>query len=240
MNTSADACEFVLGHASIHRRHGDPFPLPRLSNVGRGGPLSPFHLLQRRVDASARTLNHLAAVPFVAGPASARLPLTQVQQWIMDDLHRWVALYGECPDDITEDSVMGDLGQRSDLYNQEAKHLVGIDLSIAWSRRMPRRWRLRRRWATSGTLTSWWNALPRRWNTFVPAETWWSHTGTPACADRGGGGSSSTIALRGQPPGLQAPSQSSGGDLYCAEEGWGTKTDPARAASQPVPDSAYN
>ncbi|CAE7396843.1 unnamed protein product, partial [Symbiodinium pilosum] len=51
-----------------------------------------------------------------------------VQQWIMDDLHRRVALYGECPDNITEDSVMGDLGQRSDLYNQEAKHLVSIDL----------------------------------------------------------------------------------------------------------------
>ncbi|CAE7329096.1 unnamed protein product, partial [Symbiodinium sp. CCMP2456] len=52
-----------------------------------------------------------------------------VQQWIMDDLHRRVALYGECPEDITEDTVMGDLGRRSDLYNQEAKHLVGIDLS---------------------------------------------------------------------------------------------------------------
>ena len=106
----------------------DPFPLPRLSNAGRSAPLSPFERLQQRVDASARTWNHLAAVPFVAGAASRNLPLTQVQQWIMDDLHRRIALYGECLDNITEDSVMGDLGQRSDLYNQEAKHLVSIDL----------------------------------------------------------------------------------------------------------------
>ena len=120
MVTSASASEFILGHTSIHRRHGDPFPLPRLSHDGRSCPQSSFERLQRRVDASARTLNHLAAVPFVAGPATRRLPLTQVQQWIMDDLHRRVARYGECPDDITEHTVMSDLGRRSDLYNQEA------------------------------------------------------------------------------------------------------------------------
>ncbi|CAE7585123.1 unnamed protein product, partial [Symbiodinium sp. CCMP2456] len=75
--------------------------------------LSPFERLQRRVDASARTLKHIAAV----------------QQWIMDDLHRRVALYGKCPEEISEDTVLGDLGRRYDLYNQEAKHLVGIDLT---------------------------------------------------------------------------------------------------------------
>ena len=129
MATSASASEFILGHTSIHPRHGDPFPLPRLSHDGRSCPQSSVERLQRRVDASARTLNHLAAVPFVAGPATRRLPLTQVQQWIMDDLHRRVARYGECPDDVTEHTVMSDLGRRSDLYNQEAKHLVGADLS---------------------------------------------------------------------------------------------------------------
>lgn len=53
---------FRIHRLSLHRKHGDPFPLPLLREevVGRlpiDGPL-------RQMDVAAKTLNDLAAVPF--------------------------------------------------------------------------------------------------------------------------------------------------------------------------------
>ncbi|CAE7214061.1 unnamed protein product [Symbiodinium sp. CCMP2456] len=56
------------------------------------------------------------------------IPWTNVQNWIMKDLHRRISLYGDPPADLDEDSVMADLGHRSSLYEQEARHLAPMDL----------------------------------------------------------------------------------------------------------------
>ena len=79
------------------------------------------------MDASARSLNRLAAVPFVASPALKEISWTNVQNWMMKDLYRRVGLYGA---DLDADSVMvmADLGHRSSLYEQEARHLAPMDL----------------------------------------------------------------------------------------------------------------
>ena len=50
--------EFDLRWQSVHRRHGDPFPLPRL---GRPDAAS---MLTRRVDPAFGALNQLAAAVF--------------------------------------------------------------------------------------------------------------------------------------------------------------------------------
>ena len=119
--------EFGLRGLSPHRKHGDPFPLPRLSPVPDGSGTSSLSRLHRRVDAAFRSLNNLAAIPFVP-VRSAPPPLTSVQQWMMDDVWRRVALYGECPSEVTETSSLSDLSRRANLYSQEAIHLVETDL----------------------------------------------------------------------------------------------------------------
>ncbi|CAE7187344.1 unnamed protein product [Symbiodinium necroappetens] len=49
-------------------------------------------------------------------------------EWMMGDIWRRVAMYGECPADVTEASSLGDLCRRANLYSQEACHLVDTDL----------------------------------------------------------------------------------------------------------------
>ena len=127
--SSADAWrEFSVRHPSLHRRHGDPFPLPRLPGGRRGDPpLTLTSQLHRRVDASLRSLNLLAAASFDTA-TSFLLPLTSVQRWMMEDIWRRVESYGECPADLTEAEAVQDLAQRSYLYSQEASPLVATDL----------------------------------------------------------------------------------------------------------------
>ncbi|CAE7204167.1 unnamed protein product [Symbiodinium sp. CCMP2592] len=126
--SSADAwAEFGVRGLSPHRKHGDPFPLPRLSSSSSSPGTPPFTRLHRRVDAALRSLNNLAAIPFVPS-SSAPPPLTSVQEWMMGDIWRRVAMYGECPAEVTEASSLGDLCRRANLYSQEACHLVDTDL----------------------------------------------------------------------------------------------------------------
>ncbi|CAE7356621.1 unnamed protein product [Symbiodinium sp. CCMP2592] len=47
---------------------------------------------------------------------------------MMGDIWRRVAMYGECPAEVTEASSLGDLCRRANLYSQEACHLVDTDL----------------------------------------------------------------------------------------------------------------
>ena len=114
--SKADAWrEFSLRSPSQGRRHGDPFPLPRLVSdfCSRGGG----HSEQlRRVDSSLRSLNALAAAEHQVNANFSGLPLTAVQQWVLSDVSRRISLYGTCPDGITEDSALQELNQRANLY----------------------------------------------------------------------------------------------------------------------------
>lgn len=69
---------------SRDRRHGDPFPLPRLrqsDNVGEQ--------LRRRVDMAIKSVNDLASASFDNSAFSDSLPLTAVQKW------PWMTFGGE-------------------------------------------------------------------------------------------------------------------------------------------------
>ena len=118
--------EFNLRVASRYRKHGDPFPLPRLGSTFPSTTPTRLKLLQR-ADAALRSLNKLAAVP-TSPTTSSSLPLTSVQTWMMEDVMRRVSQYGDCPPDISEASALADLGKRAHLYTQEANHLVDTDL----------------------------------------------------------------------------------------------------------------
>ena len=104
-------------------KHGEPFPLPRLSRAaGDGG--GPVHALKRRVDGAVEALNGLASVPF-----SGNLPLTQSQEWILNDVRRRVSSFGDSPQELDEDVAIRDLSTRGNLYSGEAAHLADYDIS---------------------------------------------------------------------------------------------------------------
>ena len=109
---------FRIRRLSLHRKHGDPFPLPLLREevVGR----LPFDGPLRQLDVAAKTLNDLAAVPFhETKPCPDQQP-TLVQKWIMGDLWRRIQEYGPSPDDLSEETALGELVATRDLYSQEA------------------------------------------------------------------------------------------------------------------------
>ena len=113
--------EFDLRWRSAHRRHGDPYPLPR---VGRPNAVS---LLTRRVDSAFGALNQLAAAAFEKAD-NEELRLTAVQSWMMTDLHRRVQAYGECPADLNEVKALADLTSNANLYNQEALNIADYNI----------------------------------------------------------------------------------------------------------------
>ena len=127
-DSKADAWhEFSIRSPSLRRRHGDPFPLPRLPPhfCSQG---SERNEQLRRVDCSLRSLNTLAAASNDKAIFPG-LPLTAVQKWILSDVSRRVLLYGNCPDNVTEESALQELNQRANLYNQESVSLASCDLS---------------------------------------------------------------------------------------------------------------
>ena len=116
-----DACrwkEFNCRQASDHRKHGDPFPMPRLGKPMLARPLS------RRLDAALGSLNRLSSAVFEKTD-NPGLPLTLVQSWMMDDLERRVTAYGEKPPDLDEEACLRELS--ANLYTQEANHVVQLD-----------------------------------------------------------------------------------------------------------------
>ena len=64
------------------------------------------------VDRAVKSLNQLASsrAIFTETPSSS-LPLTGVQRWVMDDVSRRVEAVGPCPDDLTEDLAVKELGK---------------------------------------------------------------------------------------------------------------------------------
>ena len=115
--------DFDCRRPSDRRRHGDPFPLPRLGKPEDTTPLN------RRLDGACGALNGLASAVFTrADFSNSSLPLTNVQSWMMGDLKRRIEAYGEKPDNLTEEEALRALGVGANLYSQEAKTVVDINL----------------------------------------------------------------------------------------------------------------
>ena len=118
---------FELRSKSKHRKHGDPFPLPRLrEDVLRDGTLE-FTSLPRRVDECLRCLNELAAVPFHDTASVEHLPMTHVQRWIFTDLVRRIREHGEPPIDLQGPGALNEICGEESLYSQVAMHLANFD-----------------------------------------------------------------------------------------------------------------
>ncbi len=107
--------EFTLRKPSVHRRHGDPYPLPRHGKPSAADPLT------RRLDGAISALNSLASAVFDK-TFYPELPLTKVQNWMMGDLKRRIANYGDRPEELDEEQALRDLGCGANLYVQEASH----------------------------------------------------------------------------------------------------------------------
>lgn len=117
--------EFVLERKSIHRKHGDPFPLPRLRKDVRGQFSDTS--LQRLVDSSFGSLNDLAAVPFDETVCNTSANLTDVQTWIAEDVVRRVTSHGP-PPSFSDEQALEEIVSSDRLYSQEANNLVEFDL----------------------------------------------------------------------------------------------------------------
>ena len=119
----ADAAwiEFTNRFPSDHRRHGDPFPLPRLGKPGG------TTMLNRRLDGAFGALNSLAS-DFFDKTSDPDLTLTRVQLWMMDDLRRRVSNYGDKPKNLDMSTALHDLGCGANLYTQEANNVADFDV----------------------------------------------------------------------------------------------------------------
>ena len=119
---------------SPDRRHGDPFPLPRLLGGSRPNDKecnSTFansqSTLPQLVDEAASALNALASVK--VSTSHSRPPPTLVQRAVIDSLGERIRAVGECPPDLSPDAALGELldGQ-SHEYHMKAKHLASYDI----------------------------------------------------------------------------------------------------------------
>ncbi len=122
--------EFEVQQASIHRRHGGPFPLPRLK---RGVSCSePILSLKRMTDRALASLNGLVSSS-ASFPKTNNEPLTltSVQRWIVSDVSRRISTYGACPADLTEDVATKELGRGANLYGQEANSTTVVEMDLS-------------------------------------------------------------------------------------------------------------
>lgn len=127
-----------LLHISRDRKHGDPFPLPRLHkefahaddfNFDLQG-LSLRHL--QLVNEAVRSANALAGACMKADRSAPEFPaypskrLTAVQVSIINDLVARVSTVGQPPEGLREDDALKELAGASYLY-EEANHLAQYD-----------------------------------------------------------------------------------------------------------------
>jgi hypothetical protein len=120
---------FDIRYPGADRRHGCPFPLPRLSPGFKGDECL------RRVDEAIRSINSLAgteaghkAAPAPPLRAAGLLPLTAVQDWVLSDLRRRVELLGSTPEGLDEEAALRDLLQTDNQYDLGTKHLGSYDI----------------------------------------------------------------------------------------------------------------
>lgn len=120
---------FELRGKSLHRKHGDPFPMPRLKMDALEGDDREFTSLPRRVDECLRCVNELAAASFSHTVSGDSLPWTDVQRWMFSDLVHRVSEHGAHPTDLDGPSALQELCSDESLYSQEAAHLACFDSS---------------------------------------------------------------------------------------------------------------
>ena len=127
-DTAAWMHEFGVDQVSLHRRHGDPFPLPRLREEYRGGLCESS--LHRLVDRACKTLTDLAVGTFVSTTVSEDIPMTRVQSWMLSDLRRRISQHGPRPH-MTESEALAEISSGSHLYKQEGlpSHLAEFDIT---------------------------------------------------------------------------------------------------------------
>ena len=114
--------EFGVEQVSLHRRHGDPFPLPRLREESS---------LRRLVDRACKTLTDLAVGTFVSTTASEEVPMTKVQSWMLSDLRRRISQHGPRPH-MTESEALAEISSGSHLYDKQEglpSHLAEFDIT---------------------------------------------------------------------------------------------------------------
>ena len=119
---ACDFPEFDVRRRSVHRKHGDPFPLPRLGKPNMSSKLA------RRVDSACGALNQLASAVFNKANKE-EVGLTHVQSWMLSDLFRRVANYGDEPLGLSDEQCLRDLGCNANLYTQEANHIAPYNIN---------------------------------------------------------------------------------------------------------------
>jgi hypothetical protein len=113
---------------NFERRHGDPFPLPCKWSCDlpfRGSTASGIER-QRRVHGCVSALNHLAAINSSANRCF--LPITSVQQQVLDGITGKVNNVGPRPASMSEDSALRELLSMKSLYSEEPKNLASYNL----------------------------------------------------------------------------------------------------------------
>ena len=134
--TAATAPGFGAPHGGLPpcgRRHGDPFPLPEVTQADADAfGLGAEQL--RRVRKGRAALNHLAAATVNSPQFSPTLPRrraqrTAVQSSVIDSLCERVGRAGGLPSDLAvPELALRDMLASKDLYSQEPKHLAAFSL----------------------------------------------------------------------------------------------------------------
>jgi hypothetical protein len=156
--------EFLAGERRMRgggRQHGDPFPLPVPSVGGRSDRLLPQNYKANpkgvyssrarvhRIAECVRSLNSLAGSTArsvrlgggIPGTPSSQLPVTAVQQSVLDRVGRRIDGYGKCPAGMDPCSSFYELLKSDDMYSLERKNLAPYEpelLKIAKSDILPK------------------------------------------------------------------------------------------------------
>ena len=140
--------EFLAGEQRMRgggRQHGDPFPVPVPSVTGYVDRLLPQNIKastrgkyssrarNQRIAECVRSLNSLAGstaksvrlgcLGGTPGTPSSRLPVTAVQQSVLDRVGRRIDGYGKCPAEMDPCSSFYEILKSDDMYSLERKNL---------------------------------------------------------------------------------------------------------------------
>ena len=112
--------EFNCRVSSVHRRHGDPYPLPRVGQPTAAGVLS------WRLDGAVGALNQLSGA-FFNRTKIADILFTAVQKLMMEDLRKRIPNYGDKANNLHDEQSLREFLQHANLYTQEANNVAKFD-----------------------------------------------------------------------------------------------------------------